>query len=78
MTTLMIETPTSRSGLLSLVVDGVPYHSAYDPARESSRFFNNLNLEEADIILQFGWGLGYGAQALQTRTKPSARILIFE
>jgi len=77
-TTRTIELPTSRSGLPSLVVDGISYHSPYDPARESSRFFNNLKLEEADIILQFGWGLGYGAEALQSRTKPSARILVFE
>lgn len=57
---------------------GIPYHSPYDPIRESSRFFNNLNIEEADIILQFGWGLGYGSDALRTRTKPTARIIVFE
>jgi len=73
-----IETPTSRSGSPSLIVDGVFYHSPYDPIRESSRFFNGLNLEGADIILQFGWGLGYGSEALRMRCKPSARILVFE
>jgi hypothetical protein len=73
-----IETPTSRSGSPSLIVDGVSYHSPYDPIRESSRFFNSLNLEGADIVFQFGWGLGYGSEALRTRCKPSARILIFE
>src|SRR4030095_12796058 len=45
---------------------------------ESSRFFNNLKLEEADVILQFGWGLGYGAEALLARTSASTRILVFE
>jgi hypothetical protein len=73
-----IEMPTSRSGSVSLTVDGISYHSPYDPIRESLRFFNGLNLEEADVILQFGWGLGYGSEALRTRCKPSARILIFE
>src|SRR3954469_9109953 len=73
-----IETLTSRSGSPSLVVDGVSYHSPYDPIRESSRFFNSLNLEGADIIFQFGWGLGYASEALRTRCKPSARILVFE
>jgi hypothetical protein len=73
-----IETPTSRSGAPSLIVDGVSYHSPYDPIRESSRFFNSLNLEGADIVFQFGWGLGYGSEALRTRCKPSARILVFE
>jgi len=74
----LIETPTSRSGSPSLTVDGISYHSPYDPIRESSRFFNGLKLEEADIIVQFGWGLGYGSEALRTRCKPSARILILE
>jgi hypothetical protein len=73
-----IETPTSRSGSPSLIVDGVSYHSPYDPIRESSRFFNSLNLEGADIIFQFGWGLGYGSEALRTRCKPSVRILVLE
>ena len=73
-----IEMPTSRSGVPSLIVDGISYHSPYDPIRESSRFFNSMNLEEADIIFQFGWGLGYGSEALRTRCKPSARILILE
>ena len=70
--------PTSKSGLPSLVVDGIPYHSSYDPVRESARFFNDLKLEEADVIIQFGWGLGYGAEALCRRTRPTARILVFE
>jgi hypothetical protein len=70
--------PTSKSGLPFLLIDGIPYHSSYDPRRESARFFNDLKLEEADVICQFGWGLGYGAEALRRRTKPSARILIFE
>jgi hypothetical protein len=73
-----IETPTSRSGSPSLVVDGVSYHSPYDPIRESARFFNSLNLEGADIVFQFGWGLGYASEALRTRCKPSARIFILE
>jgi hypothetical protein len=73
-----IETPSSRSGSPSLVVDGVSYHSPYDPIRESSRFFNSLNLEDADIVFQFGWGLGYASEALRTRCKPSARILVLE
>ena len=73
-----IATPTSRSGVPSLIVDGISYHSPYDPIRESSRFFNSMNLEEADIIFQFGWGLGYGSEALRSRCKPSARIMVLE
>ncbi len=73
-----IETPLSRSGVPALLVDGVQYHSAYDPIRESARFFNDLKLEQADVICLFGWGLGYGADALVQRAKSSARILVLE
>jgi hypothetical protein len=66
-----IEMPTSRTGFPSLIADSISYHSTYDPIRESSRFFNSMYLEEADIILQFGWGLGHGPEALRTRCKPS-------
>jgi hypothetical protein len=58
-----IEMPTSRTGVPSQIVDGISYHSPYAPIRESSRFFNSMNLEEADIIFQFGWRIGYGAEA---------------
>jgi hypothetical protein len=74
----LIETPASRSGVPALVVDGVTYHSSYDPVRETSRFLSSHDLEQADVILHFGWGLGYGSDALQARTKPSARIVVFE
>jgi len=73
-----IEMRTSQSGSPSLIVNGISYHSPYNPIRESARFFNSMNLEEADIIFQFGWGLGYGSEALRTRCKPSARIFVFE
>ena len=68
----------SRSGQPTVEVDGVAYHSAHDPLREVQRFYSSLKLEDADVILHFGWGLGYCGETLRERTKPGARIVVFE
>ena len=68
----------SRSGRPNVEVDGIPYHSAYDPRREAQKFFGSYPIEKADVILHFGWGLGYAADALLSRLKPSARVIVFE
>ena len=69
---------TSRSGLPTLKVNGMPYYSEYDPLREVSRFFSALPIENADVIFMFGWGLGYCGNAIQGRLKPAARVIVFE
>lgn len=69
---------TSRSGALSLQVNGVPYHSAYDPVREAEKFCSSLRIEEADVIFLFGWGLGYLGSVLQQRMKAGARAIVLE
>ena len=68
----------SRSGRITVEVDGLPYHSVYDPEREASKVYASYPLDKVDVILHFGWGLGYGADVLQQRIKPSARVIIFE
>jgi len=69
---------TSRSGLPTVQADGVVYHSLYSPVREAEQFYEHLRLEEADVLLHFGWGLGYGAETLRRRAKPTAEIVVFE
>src|SRR5438876_3915664 len=69
---------TSRSGSPSLKVNGTPYYSEYDPLREVRRFCSTLPIEGADVILLFGWGLGYCGEALQPRLKENARVVVFE
>src|SRR5207237_2245072 len=68
----------ARSGVPTVEVDGVPYHSAYDPVREADRFCSLQKIEEADVIFLFGWGLGYSGDAIQTRIKRGARVIVFE
>jgi len=69
---------TSRSGLLNVEVEGLPYHSVYDPQREAEKFYRSYPIEKADFVLHFGWGLGYCGEILRNRIKPSARVLVFE
>lgn len=69
---------SSRSGLPTVEVNGVAYHSPYDPQREAQKFYSSLKLEQADVLLQFGWGLGYCGEILRERARPDARVIVFE
>src|SRR2546423_499325 len=69
---------TTRSGLPSVEVMGTPYHSCYDPVREAEKFVTTFPIQQADVVMVFGWGLGYLANALLPRLKQSARVIVFE
>ena len=69
---------STPSGEPTVQVDGVPYHSPHNPLREVERFYSSLQLEGADVLLHFGWGLGYCGETLRKRAKPGARIVVFE
>ena len=47
---------TTQSGQINVEVDGVPYHSTYNPQREAQMFYRSHPVEEADVVLHFGWG----------------------
>ncbi len=68
----------TRSGRPNVEMEGVAYHSPYDPVREARLFYAGLPLEEADVILHFGWGLGYSGVHLSQRLKADAQVFVFE
>lgn len=68
----------SQSGQPTVEVDGVAYHSPYNPVREAQKFYSGFRLEQADVLLHFGWGLGYCGEILRERAKSGARIIVFE
>jgi hypothetical protein len=68
----------SKSGQPNVQIDGVAYHSAYDPQREAQKFYSSFQLEEADVVLHFGWGLGYCGDILRKRVKSGGRVIVFE
>jgi len=78
MTTARLQRVLSKSGQPNVQVDGFAYHSAYDPQKEAQKFYSGFQLELADVVLHFGWGLGYCGNVLRKRTKPGARIIVFE
>src|SRR5262249_17719512 len=75
---LRVRFVAARSGHANVEVDGVPYHSVYDPRREAQKFYSSYSIEKADVIFHFGWGLGYCREILRQRMKPSARVVVFE
>jgi len=68
----------TRSGASTVQVDGVAYHSPFDPQSEAGTFYSNLQIEKADVILHFGWGLGYAGNILRNRIKHDARVFVLE
>jgi hypothetical protein len=42
------------------------------------KFYSRIRLEEADVLLHFGWGLGDCGEILRKRVRPGARIIVFE
>ena len=78
MATERLRRVSTKSGEPTVEVDGVAYHSPYNPLREVERFYSSLRLEDADVLLHFGWGLGYCGETLRKRARPGARIVVFE
>lgn len=54
-----IELVTGPRGQLSIKRNGVYIHSLYDPQDEAKKLLENLNIQEMDMIIIFGFGLGY-------------------
>jgi hypothetical protein len=73
-----LRTVTTRSGHAGVEIEGPAYHSPYTPQREAEKFYRAEPIEKADVILHFGWGLGYTGAVLRERLKPSAPVLVFE
>ena len=42
------------------------------------KYYSRLRLEEADVVLHFGWGTGDCAEILRERAKSTASIIVFE
>lgn len=78
MTSERLRFVAARSGHINVEVDGAPYHSPYNPQREAQKFYGSYAIEKADIIVHFGWGLGYADDVLVDRIKPSARVVVLE
>ena len=63
----------ARSGRTSIEIEGLAYHSPYQPARQVRTFYAGLLLEEVDVVLHFGWGQGYLGVPLSEGLKADVR-----
>ena len=71
----MIEAFTARSGAPSLRIDGISFHSPYDPRKEAARFVaENCGGGSPATIIVLGEGLGYVSEAAQAAC-PGARVI---
>ncbi|MBN2441689.1 MAG: DUF115 domain-containing protein [Spirochaetales bacterium] len=72
----MIEKLTLKSGLQSILINGIRYHSSYDPEREAQRFITNtIGNGSPSTVIICGAGIGYLADAVKKQF-PSAKIIL--
>ena len=74
----MIDFFTSRSGSPTFSIDGVRFHSSYDPAKEASRFIDlNLTDKNPSTIILLGEGLGYLSNVIKIKYPQTKLVTIF-
>ncbi|OIO33056.1 MAG: hypothetical protein AUJ18_04145 [Candidatus Hydrogenedentes bacterium CG1_02_42_14] len=64
---IRIETPLAESGIRTLLVNGIYFHSKYDPVREAER--TAAEISESHAVILFSPGLGYSADIIRNKTK---------
>ncbi len=53
-------------------------HSSYDPQKEAQRWTDEMDLKPGDILIVFGFGLGYHIIELLNKAPANARIIVVE
>ncbi|MCC6748516.1 MAG: motility associated factor glycosyltransferase family protein [Deltaproteobacteria bacterium] len=66
----------AKSGAPCLTLNGRPLSSSLDPVAEAESWAASLALDEVDVLVLFGLGLGYHVEALRRRTE--VPIVVFE
>lgn len=74
----MIETCISKSGLKSILINGIRYHSTYNPQKEAERFIlNTLGNTQPSTVVLCGAGIGYIIDAVKKQFPFSKLIILF-
>lgn len=76
----LITARTGEYGLINRSEDGdSTIHSKYDPLREAARIVDSIaNVDKADIIVVYGFGLGYHVEILAQRLNKHQQVFIVE
>ncbi len=73
---------TAKNGTPTLKVQfkdrEVYLHSVYDPQREASRWAGEIDLNPGDLLVVFGFGLGYHILELFKIAPPDVKIIVIE
>lgn len=76
---VLLPTTTGVPTMVYHSVDGdILVHSKYDPQREAVRLVDAARIEEANIIIVYGFGLGYHVTEVARRLKPYQQLLVIE
>lgn len=73
----IIETIESRTGDMTLKVDGYFLHSKYNPILEAQKFAEN-NYEPHQVHILFGYGLGYIVDSLKEQLKFGEPLIVID
>lgn len=79
---LELEMLTCRNGLPTARIDlgskQLLLHSSYNPEQEALRQVEPLSLEEGDVVLIYGLGLGYHVKAILNKIGSRGQVVIFQ
>ena len=67
----------ARSGVPTATLANRSIHSAFDPIREAQRFAGSITEREGDVLVFFGFGLGYHMEAVRA-AHPGLPIVVVE
>ncbi|MBN2536546.1 MAG: DUF115 domain-containing protein [Spirochaetales bacterium] len=74
----MIEKSVSKSGLTSILINGIRYHSTYDPQKEAERFITKtIGNKQPSTVVLCGAGIGYIIDAVKKQFPFAKLIVIF-
>ncbi len=72
-----LQSEATRSGELTVSLDGVRLHSVYDPRREARRLIEAELPAGCEVVVCYGLGLGYHVEELLTM-RPEAEVIVVE
>jgi len=73
-----LEILKSRDGNYTAKLENKQIHSVYKPISEAKKLMKSLDLENKDIIVQLGFGLGYYTKELLSVVGKKTKLFIIE
>ncbi|MFJ7663192.1 motility associated factor glycosyltransferase family protein [Lysinibacillus sp. NPDC097162] len=77
MSKYQIEILSTKTNLETVKVNGYLLHSKYDPIREA-KMVAEREYEVLDVLILFGYGLGYIAEAINNKIEKSQKLIIID